>query len=162
MQGVVANGTVPQQQQQQAAAMAAVAAAAAAAAAAASAPGAMPPSVAPSAAAPPFPAAPAAGSAGTSAPSGGTAGSGRKVSTSDIQLVQNLIERCMQMYMPLKEVVSGARSCHWGTVRWGSSAFGRSTVVQHRVTPCVATGNPRAPWWNSLAAGVHAADAGQD
>eukprot|EP00198_Chlamydomonas_reinhardtii_P005281 XP_001694617.1 predicted protein [Chlamydomonas reinhardtii] len=86
--------------------MAAVAAAAAAAAAAASAPGAMPPSVAPSAAAPPFPAAPAAGSAGTSAPSGGTAGSGRKVSTSDIQLVQNLIERCMQMYMPLKEVVS--------------------------------------------------------
>ena len=27
------------------------------------------------------------------------------MSTADIQLVQNLIERCMQMYMPLKEVV---------------------------------------------------------
>ncbi|CAD7703958.1 unnamed protein product [Ostreobium quekettii] len=33
-------------------------------------------------------------------------GDGRKVSPSDIQLVQNLIERCLQAYMPKLEVVS--------------------------------------------------------
>eukprot|EP00877_Chromochloris_zofingiensis_P010372 jgi/Chrzof1/5589/Cz16g08100.t1 len=30
---------------------------------------------------------------------------GKKISTEDIQLVQNLIERCLQLYMPQKEVV---------------------------------------------------------
>lgn len=30
---------------------------------------------------------------------------GRKVSTQDIQLVQNLIERCLQMYMSQREVL---------------------------------------------------------
>ena len=30
----------------------------------------------------------------------------RKVSTSDIQLVQNLIERCLQMYLSQREVVA--------------------------------------------------------
>ena len=34
----------------------------------------------------------------------------RRVSTSDIQLVQNLIERCLQMYMSQKEVVSTLQS----------------------------------------------------
>lgn len=34
----------------------------------------------------------------------GSSGEGRRVSASDIQLVQNLIERCMQLYMPQKEV----------------------------------------------------------
>ena len=33
-------------------------------------------------------------------------GEARKVSTSDIQLVQNLIERCLQMYMSQREVVT--------------------------------------------------------
>ncbi|CAD7699647.1 unnamed protein product [Ostreobium quekettii] len=36
---------------------------------------------------------------------GQTLGDGRKVSPSDIQLVQNLIERCLQAYMPKLEVV---------------------------------------------------------
>ena len=41
----------------------------------------------------------------------GAAGSGiRKVSTSDIQLVQNLIERCLQMYMSQREVVTTLNS----------------------------------------------------
>lgn len=49
-----------------------------------------------------------AGGPGSATPAAGTSATtkGRKVSTSDIQLVQNLIERCMQAYMPLKEVVS--------------------------------------------------------
>lgn len=34
----------------------------------------------------------------------------RKVSTSDIQLVQNLIERCLQMYMSQREVVTTLQS----------------------------------------------------
>ncbi|KAM3239777.1 hypothetical protein ACQJBY_053456 [Aegilops geniculata] len=37
--------------------------------------------------------------------SGGEEGEGRKVSREDIQLVQNLIERCLQLYMNQKEVV---------------------------------------------------------
>lgn len=36
--------------------------------------------------------------------SSGLASQGRKVSTQDIQLVQNLIERCLQMYMSQREV----------------------------------------------------------
>lgn len=50
--------------------------------------------------------------AGASQPSsqpanGGTglASEGRKISTADIQLVQNLIERCLQLYMSQREVV---------------------------------------------------------
>lgn len=34
----------------------------------------------------------------------GGVGSGRRVSTGDIQLVQNLIERCLQLYMSQQEV----------------------------------------------------------
>ena len=34
----------------------------------------------------------------------GLGAQGRKVSTQDIQLVQNLIERCLQMYMSRREV----------------------------------------------------------
>ena len=34
----------------------------------------------------------------------------RKVSTSDIQLVQNLIERCLQMYLSQREVVATLHS----------------------------------------------------
>ena len=34
----------------------------------------------------------------------GLGSQGRKVSTQDIQLVQNLIERCLQMYMSRREV----------------------------------------------------------
>uniref|UniRef100_A0A8R7QKR2 Uncharacterized protein n=1 Tax=Triticum urartu TaxID=4572 RepID=A0A8R7QKR2_TRIUA len=37
--------------------------------------------------------------------SGGEEGERRKVSREDIQLVQNLIERCLQLYMNQKEVV---------------------------------------------------------
>ncbi len=44
--------------------------------------------------------------ANADAPSSSGLGSqGRKVSTQDIQLVQNLIERCLQMYMSQREVV---------------------------------------------------------
>lgn len=43
--------------------------------------------------------------ANADAPSSSGLGSqGRKVSTQDIQLVQNLIERCLQMYMSQREV----------------------------------------------------------
>lgn len=35
----------------------------------------------------------------------GAVGEGRKISTSDIQLVQNLIESCLQLYMSQREVV---------------------------------------------------------
>lgn len=35
----------------------------------------------------------------------GTGSEGRKISTADIQLVQNLIERCLQLYMSQREVV---------------------------------------------------------
>lgn len=34
----------------------------------------------------------------------------RKVSTSDIQLVQNLIERCLQMYLSQREVIATLQS----------------------------------------------------
>ncbi len=52
----------------------------------------------------------------SSAPAAEVAGSGlgahgKKVSTQDIQLVQNLIERCLQMYMSQREVRSTTRSC---------------------------------------------------
>ena len=40
------------------------------------------------------------------APGAGLGGHGKKVSTQDIQLVQNLIERCLQMYMSQREVRS--------------------------------------------------------
>lgn len=46
----------------------------------------------------------AATSAAAAASEPGSAG--RKVSTADIQLVQNLIERCLQMYLSQREVVS--------------------------------------------------------
>lgn len=39
-------------------------------------------------------------------PAPGPGSEGRKVSTADIQLVQNLIERCLQMYLSQREVVS--------------------------------------------------------
>ncbi len=35
-----------------------------------------------------------------------SSGAAQKVSTGDIQLVQNLIERCLQLYMPQKEVAA--------------------------------------------------------
>ena len=35
-----------------------------------------------------------------------SSGAAQKVSTADIQLVQNLIERCLQLYMPQKEVAA--------------------------------------------------------
>ena len=35
----------------------------------------------------------------------GAGSEGRKISTADIQLVQNLIERCLQLYMSQREVV---------------------------------------------------------
>lgn len=38
------------------------------------------------------------------APGSGLGAHGKKVSTQDIQLVQNLIERCLQMYMGQREV----------------------------------------------------------
>ena len=41
----------------------------------------------------------------TSAGSLATGSEGRKISTADIQLVQNLIERCLQLYMSQREVV---------------------------------------------------------
>lgn len=34
----------------------------------------------------------------------------RKASTADVQLVQNLIERCLQMYMPQKDVIATLHS----------------------------------------------------
>ena len=40
------------------------------------------------------------------APGAGLGAHGKKVSTQDIQLVQNLIERCLQMYMSQREVRS--------------------------------------------------------
>ena len=40
------------------------------------------------------------------APGAGLGAHGKKVSTQDIQLVQNLIERCLQMYMSQREVQS--------------------------------------------------------
>ena len=40
------------------------------------------------------------------APGVGLGAHGKKVSTQDIQLVQNLIERCLQMYMSQREVRS--------------------------------------------------------
>lgn len=42
----------------------------------------------------------------TAAPAPEPGSAGRKVSTADIQLVQNLIERCLQMYLSQREVVS--------------------------------------------------------
>lgn len=45
-------------------------------------------------------------SEGVTADLGANADGGRKVSTRDIQLVQNLIERCLQLYMSQREVVS--------------------------------------------------------
>lgn len=47
-----------------------------------------------------------ASSTAPSAPAPGPGSEGRKVSTADIQLVQNLIERCLQMYLSQREVVS--------------------------------------------------------
>lgn len=49
---------------------------------------------------------PVSAAAPAEAPSGDAAvpAENRRVSTSDIQLVQNLIERCLQMYMSQKEV----------------------------------------------------------
>ena len=41
----------------------------------------------------------------TSTGSLGTGTDGRKISTADIQLVRNLIERCLQLYMSQREVV---------------------------------------------------------
>lgn len=41
----------------------------------------------------------------TTSSTSGSSTRARKVSTHDIQLVQNLIERCLQLYMPQKEVV---------------------------------------------------------
>ena len=48
----------------------------------------------------------ASSSAAAPAPSPGPGSEGRKVSTADIQLVQNLIEKCLQMYLSQREVVS--------------------------------------------------------
>jgi len=61
----------------------------------------------PAAAAQPDSAEPAVASSSAAAGSAPGPGSeGRKVSTADIQLVQNLIERCLQMYLSQREVVS--------------------------------------------------------
>ncbi|KAL3136687.1 hypothetical protein ABBQ38_005923 [Trebouxia sp. C0009 RCD-2024] len=49
---------------------------------------------------------PAAASSPAAAPAPGPGSEGRKVSTADIQLVQNLIEKCLQMYLSQREVVS--------------------------------------------------------
>ncbi len=43
------------------------------------------------------------------APGSGLGAHGKKVSTQDIQLVQNLIERCLQMYMSQREVRKASR-----------------------------------------------------
>ena len=48
----------------------------------------------------------ASSSAAVPAPASGPGSEGRKVSTADIQLVQNLIEKCLQMYLSQREVVS--------------------------------------------------------
>lgn len=48
----------------------------------------------------------ASSSAAAPAPASGPGSEGRKVSTADIQLVQNLIEKCLQMYLSQREVVS--------------------------------------------------------
>ena len=61
----------------------------------------------PAAAAQPDSAEPAVASSSAAPGSAPGPGSeGRKVSTADIQLVQNLIERCLQMYLSQREVVS--------------------------------------------------------
>lgn len=49
---------------------------------------------------------PAVASSSGAAPAPGPGSEGRKVSTADIQLVQNLIEKCLQMYLSQREVVS--------------------------------------------------------
>lgn len=51
------------------------------------------------------PGAPPGGRAPSPSNSGGKGGPARKISCEDIQLVQNLIERCLQLYMNQREVI---------------------------------------------------------
>ena len=57
-------------------------------------------------------------------PCSGLGAHGKKVSTQDIQLVQNLIERCLQMYMSQREVRVYERSC-------SSFVYSTSSTMAH-------------------------------
>lgn len=79
------------------------------------------------------------------------------MSTSDIQLVQNLIERCLQMYMSQKEVVNtlhgqakiepGFTGLVWQASIWNISS---AIALPPMMCRCAAPGQHAANAWQAL------------
>ena len=89
------------------------------------------------------------GASGGSSKKGSSAkdAAGRKISSQDIQLVQNLIEKCLQLYMPLKEVVAmlqqqakvepGFTSLVWQKLEEQNPEFFRAYYLRLKVGGCI-------------------------